>query len=254
MVERRSSSPQGQETTTFATDATRERAITFVVAVGLTLGGVIAGFLAAAFLSEPLYGLLAAEGTALGDVLRSYVVQPGFGVLALAYVLYRGDTDRFVRLRRPSLEGVAWIALGPWAYVILSESVMWLAIRLDLFAVGVHADPATWRVLFANPAILLPALFVMLVLLAPAEELLYRGVIHGRLEDGFGTTGRVLIGSALFGLMHLFLGGGVGSVFYTAVGGLVFAVGYERTENLLVPAWTHAGFWLLGPETYLVAA
>jgi len=217
----------------------------FGVALAVALVGAVAG-LASAALAPPVFRLVAPPESPLGRVLFDHLVQPGMGVFAAGYVWWRwrGDPDRVLRLRRPSLEGVAWIVLGPAAYEALVRVVRVGVLAAGLEAGGHGARPATWEVLLANPAVALPALAVLFLVMAPMEEFLYRGVVHAELADGFGVATRVVLGAALFGLMHLFLSGGLSSLLLTWAGGLVFAAAYERTDTLLVPAAIHALYWL----------
>lgn len=127
---------------------------------------------------------------------KGQVVQPGFGVVAAAYVWRRDDYRLLNRLQTPSLEGVARIGLGALGY----ELVVVPAVTPLLPAIGLHHGPhsgtATWRVLVAHPSLVLPGLIVMFAVMAPMEELLYRGVVHDILDPVLGPLGRVLVGAS----------------------------------------------------------
>lgn len=218
----------------------RERLRALLVALGLSLGGVAFGSLSA--LAVPvLYDALAPPGSPGNRLLHRYLVQPGFALLAVGYVAYRGETDRFVRLRRPPAEGVLWIASG----VVLERGTR--ALSEAAFGAAHDGGPAKWEVMLADPLVIPLVLLVTFVLMAPAEELLYRGVIHGRLRGSFDVVPRVLVGAGLFGLLHLFLSGGVPSLVTTSLTGLALAVAYERTDTLVVPVGMHGVVWLLAP-------
>lgn len=83
-----------------------------------------------------------------------------------------------------------------------------------------------------------------MVLVAPAEELLFRGAIQTRLGRAFGPALTVGLSSLLFASIHVlnFAGGATGVLFATAtiftVGAVLGAV-YERTGNLAVPVLVH---------------
>jgi membrane protease YdiL (CAAX protease family) len=86
-----------------------------------------------------------------------------------------------------------------------------------------------------------------IVLVAPAEELLFRGAIQGRLRRAFGPVPAVGGTSVLFGSVHLvnFTGSVVGALVgagIVGVGGAVFGTVYERTGNLLVPIGVHGAY------------
>lgn len=214
-----------------------------IAAVGVSLGGAATGLVSALVVPQ-LYSTVVSPETAFGEVLSNFIVQPGMGVFAAGYLWWRGNTEQALRVDRPSAEGLLWIATGPLAYEVLTALTRTVITAIGLESGGHHGGPATWEVLLANPVIILPALVVMFGLMAPMEELVYRGIIHAKLSSAFGIAGRVMLGATLFGLMHLILSSGVSSFLLTSVGGLVFATAYERTDNLLVPVAIHALYWL----------
>lgn len=92
-----------------------------------------------------------------------------------------------------------------------------------------------------------------LLVVAPAEEFLFRGVVQGRLRDAFGPVGAVVGASLLFGSLHLAnYAGSVESVVTGALlvstTGLVFGGLYEYTDNLAVPIVAHGLY-----NTFLLA-
>jgi len=110
---------------------------------------------------------------------------------------------------------------------------------------GAHDGTATWQVLLQHPEIIVPGLVIMFGVMAPMEEMLYRGVVHDALGPAIGSPGRVLIGGLLFGGIHLFFSGGIVSILLTGILGVLVASAYERTKNLTVPIIAHAGYWLM---------
>lgn len=76
-------------------------------------------------------------------------------------------------------------------------------------------------------------------IIAPiVEELLYRGIILNRLLSWMPKWVAILVGSALFGLIHFNLLQGL----YAFVVGIVFSVLYLRYRNLWIPIIGHAAF------------
>ena len=164
-------------------------------------------------------------------------MQPGFALLAAGYLLLRDDPGRFLRAGRPSREGMAWIALG----APMSLGTGWLG---ETFLGTSHGGPVLWEVLLSDPVTIPAVAGVTFLVMAPMEELLYRGVIHGRLRQAFGALSVVLLGATLFGIMHVFMGGGLRSFPTTAIAGLALGAAYERTDNLAVPSAMHATAWI----------
>lgn len=84
-----------------------------------------------------------------------------------------------------------------------------------------------------------------MILVAPVEEFLFRGVIQGRLRGRFGPVAAIAGSSLLFGALHLsnYTGSILpivsGALLITTVGA-VFGALYERTGNLAVPVLVHA--------------
>ncbi|MGQ3330692.1 lysostaphin resistance A-like protein [Halorubrum sp. FL23] len=206
--------------------------------------GVVAGF-ASLFVINPLYAGIGAVWPAFGELLNSYLIQPGFGLVAAGYIWWRDDYNPLDRVQTPSTEGLAWIGLTPVAYELTVRAVSPLLSMIGLSHGGHSGGTVKWRAFLEQPELIIPGLVVMFLIMAPMEELLYRGVIHDTLGRTMGSLGRVLVGGLLFGGMHSFLSGGLVSLLLTTILGLLVAASYERTKNLVVPIMAHAGYWLL---------
>lgn len=185
---------------TFPSCGEDHRLRAFLSALGLGLGGIVLR-LVSAVTAPMLYDAIVPLDTVVNRLLNRYVVQPGFGLVAGGYVLYRGEIDRFLRLRGPSPKGVIWISMG-----IVLEPVT-RAFSEQVFDPTHSGGPAKWALLIEDPVLIPAAFVIMFVLMAPAEEALYRGVIHGRLRGQFDVTARIVTSALLFGLVHLVLSG-----------------------------------------------
>lgn len=98
--------------------------------------------------------------------------------------------------------------------------------------------------LVANPSLVLILGLLSVILIAPAEELLFRGAIQNRLRSSFGPAGAIFGGSILFSGLHLlnFTGSLLGALLAAGVIGtvsLLWGYAYERTGNFAVPVLTH---------------
>jgi len=212
-------------------------------AVALTILGVIAAF-ASVIVAGPLFGTIGTEWELLGELLNRYIVQPGFGLVAACYIWWHDDYNPLDRIQMPSVEGIAWIVFIPIGYEMAVRVVTPVLPMLGL-SHSAHSGTAKWRVFLDHPEIIVPGIVIMFVIMAPMEEILYRGVVHDALEPAIGSPGRVLIGGLLFGGIHLFLSGGVVSILFTSILGVLAAGAYEQTKNLTVPIMAHAGYWLM---------
>lgn len=90
--------------------------------------------------------------------------------------------------------------------------------------------------------LLIPASFL---LIGPGEELLFRGIVQGRLREVFGPVPSVLVASAFFAGIHFTAlvggstAGNVARLTVLLVPALVLGATYEYTDNLVVPALIH---------------
>ncbi|MFC6724265.1 CPBP family intramembrane glutamic endopeptidase, partial [Halobium palmae] len=95
-----------------------------------------------------------------------------------------------------------------------------------------------------------PVFFLYLVpmtvlLVGPAEELVFRGAVQGALRRAYGPRVALVGASAVFALIHWSSYVGEGRVVTLAT---IFVLGgvlgylYQRTDNLLVPAVAHGLF------------
>ncbi|SDX60042.1 CPBP family intramembrane glutamic endopeptidase [Halobellus clavatus] len=224
-------------------------------ALALAVGGGLVSFAGVILfrLAGGALGIADTDAYAVADI----GVQLGFAVVAVGYLLTADDRSRYVKFSRPTVEDVAWIVALPGVAVAMTPV---LTTILPVLGVAVpshsHSSVGTAELLLQQPvlwAVAVPALYVFA---APAEELLYRGIVQGRLRPHLGTAGIVLVSGVAFGLMHaltyLFASG---PLVYTAIStgafGLVWAFVYERTENLAVTAVSHALFWTVPFSTLL---
>jgi membrane protease YdiL (CAAX protease family) len=195
----------------------------------LILAGLQIGLL------PPLVGLL------LLIVTGQYVA---FGGLALGYLRYRslswGAIREYLGVRVPSLRELL-IVLGGWVLIFGSLLVVSLVIQ----ATGAQpAENQIGEVARQLPAIIPILIVAMFLVVGPSEEILYRGVVQGRLRESLSPAPAIVLASAIFALVHWFaLTGGSSGRLLTVVilffPSLVFGAVYEYTGNLVVPALLH---------------
>ena len=165
--------------------------------------------------------------------------QVGFLLAGYAYVRFR---DVRVPLRVPSRSDALAVAGG--TVVALAAAVALSAVlnALDLVPESVIGDVVT-----ADPTFLLGLAVLSVLVVAPAEELLFRGAVQGTLRERYGPVPAVAGASLLFGSMHLTNYTGAllpviaGASLIAAVGA-VFGALYEWTDNLAVPVAAHATY------------
>lgn len=207
----------------------------FVVGIGLAAIGAVA-FRAAGVSADPAPPEANAVVTALQFV--------GFLAVGYWYVARIADSD-LLYLRRPTVRDVGWVILGLFALSVTILSLDVLLARLDV-EVATNAAIEAGR---EQPRLLLYFVVVTLFLVAPGEELIFRGLLQGLIRRAYGVVPAIVLTAAVFGLVHYVALGGTGSrlvyVVIAALLGLVLGTVYEYTENLVVPVVIH-GCWNAG--------
>jgi len=207
-----------------------------LVALGLTVAGFLVSLIGGVAFIVPLI-ILEVDIQSTGPFLALTAVgQVGFLVLGYAYARFTGLT---VHASRPSARELGWALAGVVAALVVAIVVSAVLAALDLVPESVLGDAVV-----SDPNLVLGLAVLSIVLVAPAEEFLFRGVIQGRLRRSLGPVGAVVGSSLLFGSLHL--GNYTGETAAVVAGalliacvGTVFGILYERTENLAVPIVAH---------------
>jgi membrane protease YdiL (CAAX protease family) len=161
----------------------------------------------------------------------------GYAAVGLWYARRYGLA---IPLRLPTRRDVGWIAGG----TLLALAGVTVAL-VGLAALGIEAAPnAVGGFGEAMPVLFLALAALSVLAIGPAEELLFRGAVQGRLRETVGPVGAVLGAGALFASVHAFavvgtLGATLTTVAVIFVLSLVLGVAYERTRNIVVPALLH---------------
>jgi hypothetical protein len=235
---------------------------TTVSSVGVGLVGLVVGFLLA-FVGIVSLGAVGVGATPLVILVVSLVLVQGvaFGGVALAYVTLRDrvrdavagafDLDLgesrhdlgWLGLRLPGLRDAAAVGLG---YVVALGLGIGGGVLVSTFGIEAGSNQAA-ELASRDPSVLLLLIPASFLLIGPGEELLFRGIVQGRLRETFSAPVAVLLASAIFAAVHyVALSGSPGARLVT-VGillgpALVFGTAYELTENLVVPSLIHGAY------------
>jgi hypothetical protein len=170
------------------------------------------------------------------------------GGVAIAYLRYRGLGLDYVGLSTQQLFGdpIRDALAVVVAFVIAFGAAFGGAILVSTLGVEAGTNQAA-DLAFEDPEILLLLIPGAFLLIGPGEELLFRGVIQGRLRESIGRWPAVTAAAVLFAVVHVTaLSGGAGarlvSVTLLFFPSLVFGVVYELTDNLAVPALVHGAY------------
>jgi len=216
-----------------------------LVAVGLGIGGPILAFV----FSLPVVVLVGAVSVppivaiALLLIAGQYLA---FGGLAVGYLTALRDLDlgavrAYLGIEVPDLRDLL-VVVGGWVLIFGLIIVIGIVVQY----VGAEtADNQAGELAQEIPALIPPLIVAMFLVVGPCEEILYRGVVQGRLREALGPVPSILLASAVFAVVHVgALTGGLNARLTTIailfVPSIVFGAAYEYTENLVVPALIHA--------------
>ncbi|OSO90998.1 CPBP family intramembrane metalloprotease [Halorubrum ezzemoulense DSM 17463] len=216
------------------------------VATALLLGVLgpviaLAGGVAVFAIDSLTGGLSLVASVVLTLVFGQYVA---FGGLAVGYLAWRGfDREGIVSylgVRVPSLKEIG-IVLGSWVVILIL--ILVVSTIVQLLGTETAANQSA-ELAMGNPAIIPLFVAASFLVIGPCEEILYRGVVQGRLRESLPAAPSIALAAAIFATIHVMaLTGGLSARLTTIsilfVPSLVFGAVYEYTENLVVPALLH---------------
>ena len=215
------------------------RVLVLVQAVLATVIGLFSVLLVGNVGLSTLDALGVAADSRLYRVVTSALSPLGFALGVGVYLTASGDRELVAeRVRRPTTRDTAFAVAGVLVLLVA-------AVAIDRVVEMIGIDVASNAVVVAgerDPTLFLYLTPITLLLVGPAEELLFRGVVQGLLSRAYRPASAVVIASAVFGAIHLPALIGSGSVTYivaAALLGLVLGAAYELTDNIVVPAAAH---------------
>ncbi|MFW5934797.1 MAG: CPBP family intramembrane glutamic endopeptidase [Halolamina sp.] len=222
------------------------RPIAFVIALTLAVGGLVVSTVTG--LVGTLLGALGGAGTnpdaAVPALVGVLLVTSEAGFVVVGYAFRQTDDGAGIVVDWIDRHGTG---LRDTA-VVVGATVGLVAINRAAFAVGelLGVDPVTAvsapeELSVGVLTVLLPT---MLLVVGPAEEYLFRGIVQGYLRRSFSAWGAVGWSALLFALVHLpnlvsTPEAGVVSIPVWLTIGVVLGWLYERTGALLVPVLVH---------------
>lgn len=184
-------------------------------------------------------GVTTETAPALAQAIPMALQFTGFFAVCGAYLVWR-EKESFFEIGRPTWRDVRWMMLG---FSGLAATLVGFEFVLTQFGL-VPADNVVVQQGRETPRLFLYLILIVLFFNAPAEELLFRGVVQGLFRRAYGVVPGVLAASVIFGGIHyLALANSGSQVAYVGIAmlsGLVLGALYEYTENLLVPITAHA--------------
>ena len=241
-----------------------QSAIALVSALGLGAGGLALGFALFVLVGAGIVAATGAELPVFALLVLSLVFVQGIGCAGVALGYYKLRPVLAPRIRSaldidgagppfgipvsvPSLRQ-AGIVLAGYAAAIVWVMVSGIALtvvqnlRSDPIQTGNNAAAELGK---TNPELLLLLIPASILIIGPGEELLFRGVVQGRIRERFSRVPGIAIASLFFAALHIvaLVGGSllgnlvvVSILFGTAT---VFGITYEYTDNIVVPSLIH---------------
>jgi len=219
------------------------------VAIGLGLLGMLLLSLFAAFVGAIVTAAGAPASIAfVVGAIAGYL--PGFVGLGVWYLRRRGfDRDRitsYIGIRRPTFRQLG-LVVAAWVVILIGMAVVGGIgqLLIDLLGLGdAQAEQQSTELLAGSPELVVGAIAMMFLVVGPAEEFLFRGIVQGRLREKLSPVPAIAIASVFFALIHApgFVGSIQGVVLGLAVltvGGTVFGAVYEYTQNIVVVSLLH---------------
>ncbi|MGM0398365.1 MAG: CPBP family intramembrane glutamic endopeptidase [Halobacteriota archaeon] len=212
-----------------------------LVAVGGIAGAVAAS--GVVFLGISLFAVSLSPVASFG--LSFLAGGVGFVGVALLYIRYRGrDPIQYIGFRIPNWQDLKWIVggyLGAMALVVASGIAL-TALQVDPETTNRAAEAGLER-----PELLLWLVPLSFFVIAPGEELLFRGTVQSRLREAFSPAVAITVTAAVFAVLHFFsLTGGAGGRFIAIsilfLPSLVFGAVYEYTGNIVASMLVHGAY------------
>ncbi|WP_330632018.1 CPBP family intramembrane glutamic endopeptidase [Halocatena halophila] len=181
-----------------------------------------------------------------GGVLLSIGIQQGVIFLGacMLFLRWRGLSTDWLGISRPDIRGGLWI-IGGWFGTLVGVVVVSIVV---VFGVGVlPAQNKIGGVIASDPTIVTLLIPLMILVVGPSEELVFRGIVQGTLRERFGPVSAIGLSSLIFASVHFYSLTGaplqrVLSIGLLLVPALVLGTAYERTGNIVVPSIIH-GFY-----------
>ncbi|UPW01587.1 CPBP family intramembrane metalloprotease [Halorussus gelatinilyticus] len=222
------------------------------VATGLTALGAVFGVLLSIPVSVVPLGTVAEFAVAL------VLSELGFVAAGLVFLRATGNGLDFFRIRTPGLRALGFVVAGTVALFAYRLVAILGVQALGLPLAGNSVTRLAREGVLATLLLLVP---LSVVVIGPAEEFLFRGVVQSYLDGAFSRGPAVVLTSVLFALVHLPTtwiatpDPVAVSVTLAILFGLSILLGYLYvwTDNLVVPMLVH-GFYdaLLFGLAYLV--
>ncbi len=217
------------------------------VLLGVTVLLLSAGFgWSASSASTLVLSLIFVQGVGCAGVALAYVRSRSLIASTVSSLLGTVPRREFsIGARLPSLSDLG-IAVAGYVLAILGAIIG--NIIVSTFVDAETGTNQAAEVGMQNPEVLLLLIPASFLLIGPGEELLFRGIVQGRLREVMSAVPAILITAAFFAGIHFFaltggsLTGNLAALGVLTLPALVFGVAYEYTDNIAVPSLIHGAY------------
>lgn len=176
-----------------------------------------------------------------------------FVAFGLWYLRYRGyDLDSvrsYFGVEMPSLKDVGLILLTWFVMIVTAAIVGALLAQVIPELLGIEqtepAENSVNQVIEQNPEIVFGAIAFMFLVVGPAEEIMFRGVVQNRIRERLSKVPGIILASFLFASVHVLALASSDPVAISMTITVLFVTSlglgwiYEYTGNLVVPTLLH---------------
>ena len=218
----------------------------------LLVGGMLIGASTALneFVLPPILRLFSIQNASVSfsplSLTIALLLGSGLTVLvAVTFLSISGRTIDYLDIYSPTLREGGYVVIG----IVLNLAAS-IGVSLVTSVIGLPAgDNSTVdRVLVSGPETALVFVVLAVLLVGPAEELLYRNVVQKRLSEDFNTFTALVFAGGLFALSHVpnvydpNVVAMISPLLSNWVAGLIYGAVYIRTQSILPAMLTH-GFY-----------
>jgi len=207
------------------------------------------GFLFTLLLSIPIV-LIVGQPSNISEILflSSFEIFGwGLGAIIFMYIIKnRNGYDYFNVIYWDKLDTIKikpfllWIFIGLIALFSANILITLISSVIDVEM----AENVLFDFVDDNPVYILYFIPVMLLLVGPIEEFLFRGILQGVIRDFYDVNTGLIVASLGFGLIHIPAAGGLSKeafiyVITTFLLGLILGYIYEKRKSILIPSIIH---------------
>ena len=222
-----------------AVDTTGDRLQNIGEAILVIFGAYIGAVVAVSALEPVIASLVGSSASTSGRLLQTGLQ---FLTMIAVVVWYARtvDSERLIPAMVPDGRSLGLIGVGIVVLLGLQYAINGI-LQWAGFSPGANQAVLAG---VGDPFYFLVMVVVSLLFVGPAEELLFRGAVQGRLRESWGRWPAIITATVLFGLIHIpGVTGGLGAqlsyALLAGVLGIVLGYLYEYTDNIVVPAVTH---------------